>query len=392
MTAPMYRVDEKLLEWATPRQAEYIAAVNKHRSIRAAAKALGVGFSTVRDSLSLVEKKAAIFGYSPKHDLTKAVAPGQILRGASTLYRRGEPEPVLQWVKSRADDEAREAIIREAVKALMQEVPRAPALPAPDKASEHLCNVITLTDCHVGMRAWGKETGADWDLEIAERTLIGAFRHLLEASPAAETCVVAQLGDFLHFDSLDAVTPQHKNLLDADSRYSKVIRVAVRTLRATVDMALARHNRVILLVAEGNHDLSGSVWLRQMFGIMYENEPRIDVIDSELPYYCHKHGTTMLGWHHGHLAKKAALPLIFAATFPAIWGGTTRRYIHTGHQHHIDEKEHPGVLVVQHPTMAARDAYAARGGWISERQITAMTYHSLFGNVARNTVTPEMLA
>lgn len=37
------------------------------------------------------------------------------------------------------------------------------------------------------------------------------------------------------------------------------------------------------------------------------------------------------------------------------------------------------------------DAYAARGGWVAERQATAMTFHSRFGLVARNTVTPEML-
>ena len=50
-----------------------------------------------------------------------------------------------------------------------------------------------------------------------------------------------------------------------------------------------------------------------------------------------------------------------------------------------------GVTVIQHPTLAARDAWAARGGWISERQVTAITYSSRFGEVARNTVTPEML-
>ena len=37
------------------------------------------------------------------------------------------------------------------------------------------------------------------------------------------------------------------------------------------------------------------------------------------------------------------------------------------------------------------DAYAARGGWHSERQATSITYHSRWGQVARHTVTPEML-
>jgi hypothetical protein len=37
------------------------------------------------------------------------------------------------------------------------------------------------------------------------------------------------------------------------------------------------------------------------------------------------------------------------------------------------------------------DAWAARGGWISERQVTSITYSARFGEVARNTVTPQML-
>jgi hypothetical protein len=46
---------------------------------------------------------------------------------------------------------------------------------------------------------------------------------------------------------------------------------------------------------------------------------------------------------------------------------------------------------VQHPTLAARDAYAARGGWMAERQVSAITYHEQFGQVSKITVIPEML-
>ena len=142
----------------------------------------------------------------------------------------------------------------------------------------------------------------------------------------------------------------------------------------------------MLLIAEGNHDTAGAVWLRQMFVLLYEREPRVSVIDSEVPYYLHRHGDTMIGWHHGHLKKPEQLPGLFAAMFPRDWGNTTKRYIHVGHLHHVHEKEHSGVTVIQHPTLAAR------GGWISERQVTAITYSARFGEVARNTVTPEMLA
>ena len=91
------------------------------------------------------------------------------------------------------------------------------------------------------------------------------------------------------------------------------------------------------------------------------------------------------------MKKNAALPMLFAAQFAPTWGATTKRYIHTGHYHHKEDIEHSGCRVIRHPTLAARDAYAARGGYYAERALTAVTYHSKFGEVATNTVTPEML-
>ncbi|HBG31016.1 MAG TPA: winged helix-turn-helix domain-containing protein, partial [Gammaproteobacteria bacterium] len=249
----------------------------------------------------------------------------------------------------------------------------------------------TLTDAHVGALCWHQEGGADWDLKIAERTLGGCFEMMLESAPASRVGIVAQLGDFLHQDSMSAVTPTSGHLLDADGRFSKVVRVAVQTLRRVVDGALRKHKHVLVLMAEGNHDLSSSIWLRVMFKALYEREPRVEVIDSPLPYYAYRHGKTMLGWHHGHLKKNDQLPLLFAAQFPTIWGETVKRYVHTGHRHHVEEREHSGMTVVQHPTLAARDAYAARGGWIAERRASAVVYHVEHGEVGRTTVTPEML-
>jgi hypothetical protein len=384
-------IDPKLYQYATVRQLEVLEAIDQHPSIRAASRALGVNKKVVSESLAAVKRKAALAGYSPDHDLTRPVAPGQMLRGASTLYRRGEPEPVLQWVKSKTDDAAREKIIREIIAGMMDEVPKAEPVPFAGPAEASLCNVYTLTDSHVGALCWHREGGADWDLKIAEATLTGCFERMISASPAADKCVIAQLGDFLHQDSMLPVTPTSGHILDADGRFSKVVAVAIRVLRSVVGMALAKHRNVIVLMAEGNHDTASSVWLRAMFAALYENEPRVHVIDSPLPYYVHQHGSTMIGWHHGHLKKPDQLPLLFAAQFPTVWGSTVKRYIHCGHRHHVEEKEHSGVHVIQHPTLAARDAYAARGGWIADRTVTAVTYHDKFGRYSTATVCPEMM-
>lgn len=396
MTEPI--IDPRLSEWATPTEQKYIDAINEHGSGGKAAKALGAVKSAVNEAIVRLKKRAAIKGYSPEHDLLHPVAPGQKLRGASSLYRRGEPEPLLTWVKSSADEEAQDVMRRAAFEAMAEELPRQAPIKAPKLTNDSLANLYTLTDSHVGMLASKTENldpDGSWDLKIAERVLAGCFEHMVDSSPAARVGIVAQLGDWLHSDGMgmiSGVTPMSGHSLDQDGRFAKVVKAAIRILRRVVDYALTKHEIVIVLMAEGNHDLASSVWLRAMFQALYENEPRVQVIDSDLPYYVYQHGETMLAWHHGHLSKNSQLPILFASQFPKVWGETTKRYAHTGHRHHVEEKEHSGMKVIQHSTLAARDAYASRGGWMSERECTSITYHVKFGQVARNTVTPEMLA
>jgi hypothetical protein len=196
----------------------------------------------------------------------------------------------------------------------------------------------------------------------------------------------------MHTDGLLPVTPAHRHILDADGRFSKMVAVAIRSIRQLVQMALEKHEAVHLIICEGNHDEASSVWLRLMFAALYEIEPRVTVNDSELPFYIYEWGSTLLGFHHGHKVKNEQLPSLFSAQFRAAWGRTERAYIHCGHRHHCDEKEYNGATVIQHPTIAARDAYAARGGWIAERAVQGITYHKQFGQVGRVFVTPEMLA
>jgi hypothetical protein len=381
---------DQLRSFATIRQLEYIDAINLHGSHNKAAKVLGVASTSVDRSMASLKRKAAMQGYSPAHDMSHTAPDPYVVKGTSTLYDK-DGKPKLQWVKTKLDDELREKAIREAFNAMAIDLPRLLPLAKPDIANSNLCNLYTLTDCHVGMLAWHKEGGNDWDVKIAEAVLVGCFEQMIMASPCAEVGFVNQLGDFLHSDGMMPVTPTSGHILDQDGRFSKIVTIALRVLRRVIDLALQRHNKVVVLMAEGNHDMASSIWLRVMFKALYENEPRVEVIDSELPYYVYQHGKTMLAFHHGHLSKNDILPMVFAAQFPKMWGETEKRYCHTGHRHHGEEKEHRGMTVTQHPTLSARDAYAARGGWIAERQATAITYHKEFGKYSSHTVTPEML-
>lgn len=382
-------IDENLRQFATPRQLEFLEVVDRLGSERKAAAELGLSHGTIGNAIASLKKKAAKMGYAPECHMTRVVPDGFLTKGVSSYFNK---DGVLtgQWIKSQIDHDRQEEIFREACAAMAETLPRVKPAPLPKGTSDALCNLIVFTDYHVGQLSWHREGGADWDLKIAEGLLLASFVHMVESAPKAATCVLTIQGDFLHSDGLLPLTPAHKNVLDTDGRFSKIVAAAIRVLRRLIDHALAKHETVSLIICEGNHDEASSLWLRHMFAALYENESRLSVNDSELPFYVHQHGEVMLAFHHGHKVSNEQLPMLFAAQFPKMWGNTVKRYAHCGHRHHVDEKEYAGMTVTQHPTLAARDAHSARGGWISERAAALVTYHERYGQVARTIVCPEM--
>ena len=372
----------------TEHQTAIIEAITANGGVRPAARQLGITKSTIDGIVRRLELRKAQTAI-PEH--TGAVPEGFKIKGTSTLYKDGGA--VMQWVKTTIDGQKAALIMEEASKAISATLPRDEPISAPDRLTDaNLCNLFVITDAHIGSLTWGKETGDDWDLDIAESLLCKCYGRLIEGSPPAKECIIAEIGDFMHFDGLEAVTPTAHNILDSDGRFSKVVQAAVRVLRKVIRMALARHEHVTLLLLEGNHDLASSVWLRVMFSALLENEPRVTVVDTEGPYYAHQFGNTMVGFHHGHLKKTNSLALYLASAFPKVWGGTEYRYAHVGHLHAKYEKEENGMTVTQHQTLTGHDAYAHRHGWLSKRAATSVTYHKDYGQVAQTTISPEMVA
>ena len=383
-------VDVGLEVYANDRQKVYIEAVNRLGSFRAADRELKLSSDTVRECIRRLEAKAVIQGFAPAFDMTHPVPDPLQISGLSTYYKATPTSPA-QWVKSKINALRQGEALQATFDALAAKLPRIKPLASPSQTAKHLCNLYTITDYHLGMLSRRNETGSDWNVEIAEQLLYSCLVHMVTNAPKARVAVLSIQGDFFHSDALLPLTPTSGHVLEQDGSYSYMIKAGIRVLRRAIALMLETHDEVQFIMAEGNHDPASSAVFRNMFASFYEDEPRLKVDTTETPYYAFQFGKVMLAIHHGHLKKNEALPLTFAALFPVIWGATTKRYGNTGHKHHADEKEHGGMLMIQHPTISGRDNYAARGGWISERQATCITFHDVFGQVGRTIVTPEML-
>lgn len=391
MTRPTYRIDERLKEYATPTQAQHIDAVNKHQSIRAAARALGLNMTSVRQSVEAAKTKAAIFGYCPEADMTRPVSPVHVAKGVSTYYNK-DGKPTGQWVKASLDEQKREAFYKEVFAAMSDDLPRLAPLPIIEASSnDNLCNCYVITDFHLNALSWHEETGADWDIKIAEKTLLDWFAQAIAQSPTAGTAVLAQISDLLHSDGLEPLTPASKHVLDVDTRFQKVVRVVIRVLRQVIDMLLHKHPRVHILMADANHDPVSQIWLREWLAVLYQNEPRITVDRDPSPYNAFEFGKVALFFHHGHKRKVTNVSEVFASKYREMFGRTKYAYAHMGHLHHLDIKENNLMIVEQHRTLTAPDAYASRAGFNTGRDAQVITYHKSFGEVSRIRIGIDML-
>lgn len=361
-------------------------------SSRQIAKELSKDDGAVRGYIRKIKARAAKKGHAPEHDMTHTVPDGYAVKGTSTLYG-DDGKPKLQWVKTNQDAERQLELMKEAIAALSEDLPRLPSTLSSinNTFDKNLLAVYPLGDPHIGVMTWAEETGQDWDLKIAEEKFCNVFHRLVLTAPKCDEAVVVNLGDFFHSDNMEAVTSRSGHHLDMDGRFAKMIRVGFKIMRQMIDSALSHHKTVRVINATGNHDDTSSLFLSVALANMYEDEPRVIVDDSPTPFHYVEWGRCMFGVHHGHSCKPAMLPGVMAADQPEMWGRTTYRYWYTGHIHHDTKKEYAGVTQESFRTLAAKDAYATWGGYRSGQDSKCIVLHKEFGEVERHTVNLAMV-
>lgn len=416
---------DPLLEYASPQEAKALEALNRTGSPTAAARELGLSRGTVRCYVRRLKRRAASRGYAPDHGWTHPVPEGHRIKGNSTLYGAdGGVEG--QWVKSErdSDDPPAFAAVPEGhllkkvstlldaqgkVRAQWLQAPKdeqtrwdefwaacernaksyrgvAEPAEAPAFVDDDTCTVYPLGDPHIGMLAWAKETGQDFDLQIAERDLTRAIHLLVDRAPSSKTAVLANVGDFFHAEGDDQKTPTGGNKLDCDTRWAKITDIGFNVMRSLIDRLLAKHEIVHVVNVPGNHDPKMARMMTMWLSAVYEREPRVKITDNRNPYIYLRHGKNLLGFAHGDGAKPEQLPGIMAADRAADWGETDYRAWFTGHIHHQTRKEYPGCVVESFRTLAARDYWHSWKGYRSGQSLSCITLHAEYGEITRSTV------
>lgn len=377
------------------------------RSQRATALSLGIARSTLQDRLKraaergLMGTEPVLDGFAIKSIASKTedgawvkqtkapgevfeMAPGQELKGVSAFV---DPDRRIigQWLKTGPATPQAADIVETLKSAFVGYEPSAPVSTPPAYVDEDLLTLIPCNDWHVGMFAWKRETGADWDLEIAEREIGSGIEDAIARSPRAGTAIVLGGGDLTHADNNNNETARSHNKLDVDGRHQKVMEVAGRLMARTVDAALRHNGRVIVRNLKGNHDKETAPAIAWYLSAWYRHDDRAFVDLDQSPFFFHEHDLVMLGATHGDEAKLKDMPQIMAARRAAMWGRTRYRYAHGFHVHHKSGfvTEGGGVVCETHQAPIVPDSWHFGAGYVSDRSLQTMTYHGKMGEVSR---------
>lgn len=417
--------------YATEEERNALDALERHKGSKsAAARSLGITDGALRDRIRRAVKRAASRGYAPEYDWNHPVPEGHRVKGNSTFFGEGG-EVQGQWVKSERDSDSPSSVAAvpeghhiKKVSTLLdgQGKVRAQWLQAPkDEQTQwdqfwaacernvkvykgvatpsktpkfndpETCTVYPLGDPHIGMLAWAKETGQDFDLQIAERDLKSAVDLLVDRAPSSEVAILANVGDFFHAEGDDQKTPTGGNKLDCDTRAAKITDVGFSLMRHLIDRLLLKHATVKVVNVPGNHDPKMARMMNLWLSAVYEREPRVEIRDNRNPYMYIRVGKNLLGFAHGDGAKPEQLPSIMAADQATDWGGTDYRMWFTGHIHHQTRKEFPGCIIESFRTLASRDYWHSWKGYRSGQSLSCITLHTEYGEITRSTVDIKLI-
>lgn len=270
--------------------------------------------------------------------------------------------------------------IDEALEKMADHAPTYPDAPAPivrPKHERHLLELV-LPDLHLGMLAWHREVGDDYDSKIAARRYRQAVQNLLRRcrTYGVSRILLVVGNDFFHADqgvegkmgATTAGTPQ-----DMDTRRAKMVETGCDLLVETVD-TLLEVAPVKVMGVPGNHDAEEALhvarylraWYRQCDDVTVDAEPR--------PRKYHRYGQTLLGFAHGKEEKVSELPNVMAVEEPEEWARSRFREWHLGHIHTRKEyrplyvNEHQGVRVRHLSALTGTDAWHHKRGYIGNLQ------------------------
>ena len=284
-------------------------------------------------------------------------------------------EPLFQvkaWLKKKTGwtpSEFREQLIA----SMRKHAPRYTKPKRQRTKGERLMYEVAIFDHHVGKLCWGKETGHDYDIDIAESVYMQAVEELLSRVQGQQIeSILYPIGnDFLHTDNARGTTTRGTPQ-DVDGRWQKAFVHARRMVISATDR-MREIAPVKIVVVAGNHDLERMFYLGDSVECWYHRDTEVEVDNAPTLRKYVPYGINLLGFTHGSEERHAELPRLMADEVPKLWANSHHREIHLGHFHKQKETvfvttDTFGKTVVRIlPSLSGTDSWHKSKGYTSPR-------------------------
>ena len=242
-----------------------------------------------------------------------------------------------------------------------------------------ILSAYCLFDAHIGMRAWGKETGGeDYDLSLAEQDIKSAFARLSSRAVGGGEAVLIVGGDTLHSDSNENVTPASKHPLDVDGRQRLVVEVAIRSIAWAIEHLATRHEKVTVKVHRGNHDIVSHLILAFALKERYRDTSRIIVDMGETDWFWKQWGKVALFTSHGDRGSPERFIGKMADICP-FWSAAPHRIAISGHIHKMQSSRIHGAMWHSVDAFCPADEYGSQ--FSGRRGLAMMQLDKQHGNI-----------
>ena len=382
----MIKADPRtLIEFTTTeRQKEVVNAVIKNGSATKAAKELKCDRRTVDKMIVRLEKIAASNGVAPHRDLTHHTAEGFQAKRISTAYKE-DGSVALQWVIQEPDKQSLQQRLNYMLEGIKDDLTGfKKAVKAPAKVNADYLAMYIIGDHHFGMLADSetKLDDDDWDVKIASKILVDSTERLANRVGDAEIGVLLNVGDFFHADSSKNETTAGTRV-DVDTRIGKTFKLAGRLFQILVEKMLKTHKKVVVINVRGNHDSDMACHLSSCLEIIYDNEPRVEVLQNYSKFIHYQWENNLFVFHHGDRIKHEQILQAVIKNLDDEWSQSKNRYCHLGHIHHHIAREVGSMHFEHFGSLTSTDQWHSDSGYGAERSMTAVVYHKEHGEDSR---------
>lgn len=194
---------------------------------------------------------------------------------------------------------------------------------------------ISLSDIHLGLRAFAGDSDIDWNIFDAEAMTMDVLdKLLLLAEPYGpfERIILPFGNDFLHSDNVYNTTTAGTVQPEADAWKQSLIRGEYLAI-AMIDR-LKKVAPVKVYSVPGNHAMHTEISMARTLFAWYHNDENVEIDAGFSSFKFHDYGVNLIGFEHGHSIRQTLrLAGLMANSCRLLWEKARYCEWHLGDQH-----------------------------------------------------------